>query len=84
MFSMIGVVGMVTMALAWIGLVLLVIWSLGHVVPHERRSTEDMERDVLRHRYAAGEITESEYQYALHALGYDSVPGTDEGGLKIS
>jgi uncharacterized membrane protein len=69
--GMVGMVGMLVMAVAWVGLVLLVIWSVGQLFPRERRSHDAVAREVLQHRYAAGEISESEYRQALRALGYD-------------
>lgn len=84
MFGMIGTVGMLLMVLVWLGLVMLVIWGIVQFFPHERRSTEDVERDVLRHRYTAGEITETEYWQALRTLGYASELDTDERRPKIS
>lgn len=68
---MFGIVGMVVMAFAWVALMLLVIWSVGQLFPRERRSNDDVARDVLQHRYTAGELSDSEYRQALHALGYD-------------
>jgi hypothetical protein len=84
MFGMIGTIGMLLMVFVWLGLVLLVIWGVVQFFPHERRSTEDVERDVLRRRYVAGEITGTEYQQALRTLGYTSGLDADERGQEIS
>lgn len=78
MFGGIGTVGMLVMAFTWVGLVLLVIWSVGQLFPRERRSNDAVARDVLQHRYAAGEISESEYRQALRTLGYDFDPPDPE------
>ena len=67
--SMLGMVLM--MALVWSGLVLLLIWGIRHLFPHERRSAEVVASEMLARRYAAGELTEAEYLRALNTLRYD-------------
>lgn len=67
--SLLGMVPM--MALVWLGLALLLFWGIRHFFPHERRSAEEVAREVLGCRYAAGEITEVEYLRALKTLRYD-------------
>lgn len=66
--TMFGMLGMALMVLVWVGLVLLLIWGVSHLFPRERRSDEDLAREVLGRRYAAGEISNVEYQKALHTL----------------
>ena len=61
--------GMGAMVLFWGTLVALVIWAVLALFPRERRSDGDTAREVLKRRYAAGEISEAEYQQALKALG---------------
>ena len=67
--SMLGMV--LVMALVWSGLVLLLIWGIRHLFPHERRSAEAAASEILARRYAAGELTEAEYLRALNTLRYD-------------
>jgi uncharacterized membrane protein len=55
----------------WIGLALLLIWCVRRLFPVDRRSAEEVAREVLGRRYAAGEITEAEYLRALDTLRYD-------------
>ena len=64
--SMLGMALM--MALAWIGLIVLLIWGIRHLFPHERRSDEVVASEMLARRYAAGELTEAEYLRALNTL----------------
>lgn len=61
--------GMGVMVLFWGMLVALVIWAVLALFPRERRSPSDTARKLLDQRYAAGEISESEYQQALRTLG---------------
>ena len=67
--SMLGMVLM--MALVWSGLIVLLIWGIGLLFPHERRSAEVVASEMLARRYAAGELTEAEYLRALNTLRYD-------------
>lgn len=69
--GMSGGFAMALMALVWVGLALLLIWGVRRLFPHERRSDEEVAREVLGRRYAAGEITEAEYLRALNTLQYD-------------
>lgn len=67
--SMLGMVLM--MGPVWIGLALLLIWGVKHLFPYDRRCAEEVAREVLGCRYAAGEITEVEYLRALNTLRYN-------------
>lgn len=62
---------MLMMALIWSGLILLLIWGIRHLFPHERRSAEAVASEILARRYAAGELTEAEYLRALDTLRPD-------------
>lgn len=66
-----GLLGMLLMALFWIGLFLLLLWGIGRLFPRERRKDYEVAREVVGRRYAAGEITEAEYLQALRTLGVD-------------
>lgn len=63
-----GSMGMLATGLIWLGIVLLVVW--GVTVLAARRSTpaERSALEVLRHRYASGELTEAEFQQAKRVL----------------
>jgi len=66
-----AMLGMLVMALFWVGLVCLLIWGVRSFFPHERRSDEDLAREVIERRYAVGEMSEAEYQQALNTLEND-------------
>ena len=70
-FLGVGAVGMLVMALLWVGLLVLLIWGLGRLFPRERKAASDVAREVVERRYAAGQITEAEYLQALRTLGAD-------------
>ena len=57
------------MLLFWGGLIVLAVWAIRSVVPHDRRSDREVTRDVLQQRYAVGEISDAEYQQAIKTLG---------------
>jgi uncharacterized membrane protein len=68
-FGWMGLLGWSTMLLFWVGVILLTIWIVRSLVGRDRRGGADIAKDVLRRRYAAGEISEAEYQQALRTLG---------------
>jgi uncharacterized membrane protein len=68
-FGWMSLLGWSTMLLFWIGVILLTVWIVRSMVGRDRRSEADITKDVLRRRYAAGEISEAEYQQALRTLG---------------
>jgi putative membrane protein len=74
--------GFVGVALGWIwmlggllvmvGFVVLIVWAVGAV--SRRNTNREPERptalDILRERYARGEITQQEFEQAKKTLGY--------------
>lgn len=66
-----GLFGMLLMALFWIGLLVLAVWGITRLFPHERRSDRVIAREVIARRYASGDITEAEYYQAMRTLGSD-------------
>ncbi|HZC07325.1 MAG TPA: hypothetical protein VE338_16950 [Ktedonobacterales bacterium] len=64
-----GAVGMLLMALFWIGLIALALWAIRRLFPRERRTERDVAREVIGRRYAAGQITDAEYRQAMRTLG---------------
>jgi uncharacterized membrane protein len=61
--------GLALMLLFWVGVVALVVWAVRTLFPRERQTAHDGAFEVLRRRYAAGEISAAEYEQALKALG---------------
>ena len=58
-----------------IGIVVLVIWAIGGFGRVADRRADPGSRpealDILRERFARGEITEAEFEQAKRTLGYD-------------
>ena len=56
-----------------IGLVVLIVWALSHSTRNDSSSSPDRvdALEILRLRYARGEITEAEFLQAKKVLGYD-------------
>jgi putative membrane protein len=61
--------------LLMIGLVIVVIWAVMTLIRDGRAPTHDSSRptpnEILRERFARGEITEQEFEQAKKALGPD-------------
>ncbi len=56
------------MILFWIAIILLVIWAMHSLFPRESRSRQDQALEILRQRYATGEINAPEYEQARTRL----------------
>jgi putative membrane protein len=64
-----GGLGMVMGVLIWVLLLILVIWGVSTVFRPQRGTKEETPLEILRRRYAAGEISEAELEQARRALG---------------
>ena len=67
--------GLIFMILFWVGLVALAIWLIGLLFPLAKKqddaaanSTPTSAQEILKTRYARGEITQEQYQDMLHTL----------------
>ncbi len=63
-----GVTGSLFMVLAWVAILALVVWALRALVPGMQGTARPAPLDLLKQRYAAGEIGCSEYEQARRAL----------------
>lgn len=54
--------------------VLLTAWAVSAAGPAPRREEGDAALNLLRRRFAAGEITEAEYEQARQVLARDRLP----------
>jgi putative membrane protein len=68
MMAGMGWLGMVTMALFWIGIIVLVVWGLSNLFPSRQPQTELDALEIVRHRFASGEISREEFEQARAAL----------------
>ena len=67
-FSGWWLLGMGMMVLFWIAIILLVIWVVRSLFPRQVGSGHDRALEILRQRYAAGEINAAEYEQARARL----------------
>jgi putative membrane protein len=56
------------MLLVWIGVIALVIWGLSSLFPRSRALIEPTVLEIVRQRYARGEISREEYLQATETL----------------
>ncbi len=68
MMAGMGWLGLLLMALFWIGVILLVVWGLSNAFPSRRQSAEPDAAEILKRRYARGEISREEYVQASETL----------------
>jgi uncharacterized membrane protein len=61
-------IGMSMMLLFWIAVILLVIWMVRSLFPHQRHSGHDQALEILQQRYDEGSINAAEYEQARTRL----------------
>ena len=63
-----GGASMLLGSLIWIGLIVLVIWGAVRLFGQTTANTQAEALDILKRRYAAGEISSAEFETAKRAL----------------
>jgi len=63
-----GWLGMLTMLLFWIGVIVLVVWGLSNLFPARQAGAEPDALEILKRRYARGEISREEFVQTREAL----------------
>ena len=63
-----GGLGMFVGLLFWIAVIVLVIWAVTALFGRTAGDTQTDALGILKRRYAAGEITQAEFEAARHAL----------------
>jgi putative membrane protein len=63
-----GWLGMLVMALFWIGVIVLVVWGVSNVFSTRQPTVERDAEEILKRRYARGEISHEEFVQAREAL----------------
>ncbi len=64
-----GFFGGIVMVVFWVAVVLLVIWAVRTAFPSQQKDAHESAVEILKRRYAAGEISQAEYEQARKALG---------------
>lgn len=68
-FGGMGFVGMTLMLLFWVGVVILAIVVARSLFAQPQQDAHQSAIELLARRYAAGEISEAEYEQARRSLG---------------
>jgi putative membrane protein len=68
MMAGMGWLGLLLMALFWIGVILLVLWGLSNAFPSRRQAVEQDAEEILKRRYARRAISREEFVQAREAL----------------
>ncbi len=63
-----GGLGMFVGLLFWVALIVLVVWAVSAIFGRASTNTQTDALDILKRRYAAGEITQGEFETARRAL----------------
>ncbi|MBX6378729.1 MAG: SHOCT domain-containing protein [Clostridia bacterium] len=63
-----GWVGMIIMFLFWVAVIALAAWAVAALASPRVRWREDEAIELLRRRYASGEISEEQYLQMLQTL----------------
>jgi putative membrane protein len=68
MMAGMGWLGILLMTLFWIGVMVLVVWGLSNAFPSRQQAVEPDAEEILKRRYARGEISREEYVQASEML----------------
>jgi putative membrane protein len=68
MMAGMGWLGILTMLLFWVGVLALVLWGVSNLFPMRQLTTETDAVEIVRRRFARGEISREEYVQAIETL----------------
>ena len=68
MLASMGWLGILAMLLFWAGLLALVLWGVSNLFPTPRLATSSEAVEIVRQRFARGEISREEYLQAVETL----------------
>ncbi len=63
-----GGFGMLLGLLVWLAVIVLLVWGVGGLFARRSADTTTEALEILKRRYAAGEITSAEFETARRAL----------------
>lgn len=67
-FGGMGLAGSLLMLMFWVAVILLIVWAVRRYASPPRGRAHDSPLAILTRRYAAGEISQSEYEQAHRIL----------------
>ena len=67
-----GIIGGIAMVLFWTAVILLVVWAVRSFSGPTGPGGDEEALDTLKRRFAAGEISQAEFEQAKRALGVHS------------
>jgi putative membrane protein len=70
MMAGLGWLGMLVMALFWIGVIMLIVWGLSNVLSTRQPRASIDPAEILKERFARGEISREEYTQAREVLSH--------------
>ena len=68
MMAGLGWLGYLTMIVFWIGMLLLIVWAVSALFPANRRNLGPDALELLRQRFARGELSRDEFEQARSIL----------------
>jgi uncharacterized membrane protein len=74
MWGMWGGFGMLLGLVFWLAVLGLVVWGLRALLEPRERTVREDALDIVRRRFASGEISQSEFEVARRALTHDREP----------
>lgn len=63
-----GWLGILTMILFWAGVIALIVWGLSNLFPAQSSAPQPGALEILKERYARGDISYEEFVQAREAL----------------
>jgi len=63
-----GGFGMLLPLMVWLGVVVLLVWGIGSLFGRRTTDTQTEAVEILKRRFAAGEIASAEFEIARRAL----------------
>jgi putative membrane protein len=70
MMAGLGWLGMLVMAMFWIGVIMLIVWGVSNVFSAKQPRPSIDPGEILKERFARGEISSEEYTQAREVLSH--------------
>ena len=63
-----GGLGVIVGMLVWLGVIVLLVWGISAIFADRHADTQTEALEILKRRYAAGEITAAQFETARRAI----------------